>query len=304
MNTVFDPSILFISEEDWQNPEKRDFFLEHLLAHLENITEHHITQIYWTDELEELLWTHPQLPPWRLDRDWQLKIVPILYDLFAKCRIILEDLEEESLCTMQPPLKTRYDVGEIHDSFLKLMHFLLALEENVYFCVGIDNQLSGDKSYEFHSDTHEFILRPVLINKPDEWFKEIDILGNYWPSAYNDDEVAKLKVALEIMARVELGKSATDEFLYKYELTHTFVRSIIRGRPRAKEILYSMAKRLMLHQKAASSDKGLKDEPLRGQSNVRRFRVTGANRIHYSYSGAKKIEFLNYYREGEHDKGL
>ncbi len=93
METIFDPAILFTSEAEWFHEDKRDTFLGHLLDNLTYINNYDITRIYWTDELEEFLWNHPQLPPWRLDRDWKLKIVPTLYKLFSERVILLDDFE-------------------------------------------------------------------------------------------------------------------------------------------------------------------------------------------------------------------
>ena len=39
MNVAFEPSLLFISNEDWLLEEKRDAFLLHLSQHLERIDE-------------------------------------------------------------------------------------------------------------------------------------------------------------------------------------------------------------------------------------------------------------------------
>ncbi len=62
MRTVFDPGNLFVSESDWHDKEKKDIFLLHLLENLDHINEYKITKVYWTDELENLLWDSPQLP--------------------------------------------------------------------------------------------------------------------------------------------------------------------------------------------------------------------------------------------------
>jgi hypothetical protein len=52
------------------------------------------------------------------------------------------------------------------------------------------------------------------------------------------------------------------------------------------------------------SDGGLKDESVRGQTGVRRFRVTGAARIHYQYGDSGRLIFTDYFGEGKHDEGL
>lgn len=124
MKAVFEPEILFISESDWQDPEKRDVFLNHLLETLENINNYKITKVYWTDDLEELLWEHPQLPPWRRDRDWNLQIVPIIYRAFNIAREFIQSDESLSSCLMQPVLNCSCFEGLALSSFLELMHIV------------------------------------------------------------------------------------------------------------------------------------------------------------------------------------
>lgn len=299
MNTIFDPSLLFISKENWYNPEKRDDFLEHLQSHLENITDYHVTQIYWTDDLEEMIWNHPQLPPWRKDRDWSLKIVPMIYELFSKCRVILEDIEADTNCSVTPPLREICN-GEIHEPFIHLLHFIVKLQENVFFAVGTDNRLKNDEKYVFESNSANQKSEPVLINNSDDWLKYIDIMECLWPCSMTKHEISKLRTAINIIAKKELDEA----FVYEFDFSKSFLKEIMKENKYRREILYRIAKRLSLHQKAASSDKSLNDEPVKAQKEIRRFRVSASNRIHYRYLKAKNITFLNYYGEGKHDKGL
>lgn len=302
MNTVFDPLMLFISETDWQDDEKRDAFLKHLLDNLKNISEYNITQVYWTDELENFLWNHPQLPPWRTDRDWKLKIVPVIYNLFDRCRILTEAFDGASAFFAEPPLNLVCSRNEIHDCFTKLVHSLIDQKKKFYFCAGIANRLPDKQHYAFCCECHAYRMNPVLINTSDDWLGHIDLENDYWPLSCNDDEVEKFRKSLNITAKT--GDFSEDEFVYEYEFTEAFIESVIRERKNRRKVLFSISKRLLTDQEQACRDGGLRDEAVKARENERRFRVTRENRIHYSYMEAKKIIFLNYYREGEHDNGL
>ena len=203
MNTVFDPSILFMSTvDDWQNPEKRDEFLKYLLDNLKCITEYRITKIYWTDELEESLWNNPKLPPWRQDIVWKNQIVPqIYYRFYSKCIKRIGNFDETITCEMQPLLKCICSEVEIHNSFLRLMHFLIKRAENVYFCTAIKNRLQGKQSYNFCCDCHSYRLNPLLICSPESWLKYIDVENSYWPASFTDENVKNFKIALKITAK-------------------------------------------------------------------------------------------------------
>ena len=305
MNTIFDPSILFMSTaDDWKNPKKRDEFIKYLLDNLKCITEYCITQVYWTDELEEFLWNHPKLPPWRFDIVWKYQIIPQIYKFFSKCMKRIENFEEAITCAIQPLLSCICSEVEIHNSFLRLMHFLIKQEENVYFCAATKNRLPGNQRYTFYCECHSNRLKPLLICNPESWFNHIDVENSYWPSASTNEEIEKFKVALKITAKRDIAKDIDVMFVYEFEFDKQFIKEIIQEQKYRREILFNMSKRLLLNQNMASRDGGLKDEPVKSKQNVRRFRVTDENRIHYSYSGQKKILFLNYFCEGHHDKGL
>ncbi|RLC03838.1 MAG: hypothetical protein DRI57_28765, partial [Deltaproteobacteria bacterium] len=271
MNTVFDPLMLFISETDWQDDEKRDAFLEHLLDNLENISEYNITQVYWTDELENFLWNHPQLPPWRMDRDWKLKIVPVIYNLFDKCRILTDAFDETFVFSLRPPLKCVCSRIEIHDCFTKLVHSLIGQEERAYFCVGIANQLPDNQHYLFCCDCHAYRMEPVLINTPDDWLRYIDLENEYWPLSCSSDETERFRKSLNIVAKINFPK---DVFIHEYEFTEEFIESVIQERRNRRRVLFSILKRLLMDQEKACRDGGLRDEAVRTKKNERRFRVT------------------------------
>ena len=295
MKAVFEPEIIFISESDWQDSKKRDEFLNHLLDNLENINNYHITRVYWTEDLEGLLWDHPQLPPWRLDRDWKLKLVPTIYKNF-NTREFIESQETLSSCLMQPVLNCSCFEGLALCAFLELMHIVIEREENVYLCLGV-NRIREE--FTFLCDCHSFQVNPVVIAKPIEWLDQIDLTESYWPS--NVDEEGKFKAALQIAFK-KLDKQP----IYEYEFSKSFLRDIIKVQNHRTSIIEWTAKRLTLTKQEAARDSYLQDEELEQKKKEYRFRITqrpSSTRIHYKYVN-KKIKFLRYYDEGEHDDGL
>jgi mRNA-degrading endonuclease YafQ of YafQ-DinJ toxin-antitoxin module len=302
MAIILDPSILFISQQEWQDEEKRDNFLEHFLSHLEAIVNYNIAKIYWTDELEELLINHVTSPPWISDVNWGNKFLPILYRQFYSIKEFLYSEEKLNPCQSTPILKLLLNRPEILDEFLKLVHILIVKEEEVYFGLGIANQLVNSIDYSFFCKCHTQILIPTIVYRPEDWLSCIDLENDYWPR--NKQDICKLEIAIDKTLKERFSKRLT-ESLYNCEWSDSFIEDISKEQNCREEILFSISKRLMLTQKQATNDKGLHDESVMGKRNSeRRFRVTGECRIHYKYPQKNTILFLNYYGQGKHDKGL
>ncbi len=301
MKGLLEPSILFISEEEWRNTVKRDAFLEHFLKHLEIISSYSITQIYWTDELEELLMNHAYSPPWVSDPNWSNQFFPILYKKFNPVKLIIDSELNWSACQSDPIIACPHINAEILERFLELAHFLIDKDEKVYFCINFDKQTADCSTYHFFCNCHDNHLEPIVVINPDDWFNHIDVLSVCWPQDIQD--AFKLRVAIEVVLKNKLFKQAVD-LRYDYELSESFIKDISKETKYRDHILYSLAKRLTLTQGEAVSDKGLSDEPVRGKRGERRFRVSEVCRIHYRYSKTGDLVLLNYYGEGKHDKGL
>lgn len=299
MNSILDPSILFISEDEWRNVTKRDKFLEHFINHLEIINSYSLTKIYWTDALEELLLHHINSQPWVSDTNWRNKFFPVFYNKFTRVRLIIDSESSWNACQSNPMLSCPHIKTEILERFLELAHFLIDKNEKVYFCLSFDKQKINCSTYCFSCNCHDNHLEPISIFAPNDWLDHIDILSVCWPQ--NIQDAFKLRVAIEVVLKNKLFKQTSD--LRSYEFSESFIKDIAKETNYREHILYSLAKRLTLTQVDAVSDKGLSDEPVKGKKGERRFRVSGVCRIHYKYS-KKGILLLNYYGEGEHDKGL
>lgn len=306
MNTILDPSVLFMSDRDWR--ERQEEALCHLQGHLESIGSHGVTRVWWADELEELLWSDPPLP-WRRDGVRNNQIVPQLYALLTNCIEPIDEMEmmEALACMVEPRLKCEcHRGGQILEVFLRLVHCIVGRGKNTYFCIGLDNQSSDH--HTFHCDCHSFRLKPTIIGTPEEWCHYVDVEKNYWPSSYCDEDMLRLRSALDIVARWMCHDG--EVFRYEYEFSRSFIQEIVGESIDRGRVLDSMVRRLLLTQHEASHDGGLHDEPVKGQKDVRRFRVTGKCRIHYTYSGQDAysgktiVSFLEYNPEGKHERGL
>lgn len=291
MNTVLDPTILIIPENDWDEEKNRDEFLEHLRDNLKNIDEYSITKIYWNDNFESYLWTSP---PWRIERDWKNQLVPIIHKLLHKNKIELDLVNDWSSCIVSPSMNICH-IDIINDSFLKLMHEIINKEEEIFLCVGIKNRLPNNRKYTFTCACHSNRLAPELIKKPDEWLNHIDLEDNHWPNTLEESETF-LK-AIEIVRKRDFNNKP---FLYKFSFSKGFIRNIIGINENKKNILDSIVKRLVLTAEEAGRDGSLQNEYLTHQKQYR-FRVTLGYRIQYIFSNDKEIAFLSC---GKHDYGL
>ena len=294
MNTVFDPAILFMSEPDWYDEKTRDELLAHLLDNLKYIDECSIAKIYWNDDFESSLWDSPQKPPWRTQRDWNNQFVPYIYRLLTKNSIELNFVNNLSSCDVSPCMNKCHS-DHVNDCFLKLMHEIINRKEDIFLCLSIKNKLSNNNKYSFTCTCHSNRLVPELINKPGDWLYHIDLENNYWPN--NTKKVKKFLEAIEIVRKRDFGDKP---FLYDYTFSEGFIRDIIGINRNKKNILESIAKRLILTKQEADQDGSLQHEYLKHEKQCR-FRVTLDYRIQYIFSKEKGIEFLNY---GKHDYGL
>ena len=295
MKAVFDPKNLFVSESDWQDPQQRDDFIQHLLDTLDVISHYEITKFYWTDELEKVLWEHPQQPPWRLDRDWRLPIVQVMYKAFSTVREYLQNTQNLGPCCVHPTLDCE-DIGEaVLPAFLELMHMIIDRDESVYFCLGINR---ARDSYRFSCDCHSSSVLPVIVASPEEWLDHVNLIPCHWPQTIH--EIDKLDEILGL----ELKKTGK-KFIYEYEFSAPFIRDIIKAQEHREAIAEYIVRRLTLTKQEAARDPYLQDEYL-AQRDEYRFRVTQkpfSTRIHYHYMDGK-FRFLRYYAQGEHDSGL
>jgi hypothetical protein len=296
-NSLFEPSLMFINQSDWINDEIRDDFLHQLINNLKFIDKYKITKVYWSDEFEVLLWGDPQIPPWRIDRDFKLQLVPIIYNLFNSNIELITPLPHKAEIT--PELEHINET--INNAFLKIVHRTIASNERTYLCIGRKNKHMKELVFHYSCLCHSQVINPIAISDPSEWWSQLHLTENFWPQDTSGESVLLFREAIEITA---LEYFECENFVYEYDFERSFLKSLVDETKNKEEILFSLAKRLSMHQKFASSDKSLNDEPVKGDSDERRFRTSKENRIHYVYPSERKITFTQYYSEGEHDKAF
>jgi hypothetical protein len=298
-NCAFDPAMLFISVADWADEAQRDDFLRHLLDHLSFIDRFGLTRILWTDELESCIWSEPQLPPWRMDRDWNLQLVPVIRRMFHQNLELVTGTDGLTPCNLAPELSSRYGRVDIDSSFRRLMHRLLFEGIEVYLCLSRENH--GSEGIECVCDCHEATLRLTTVATLAAWYGHVDIEAELWPASAFDS--TRLGLAVEMVCRVRFARTP-EAFRYSADWSTDFVRAVSREVRQRREIVDAIAKRLLLTQAQAARDAGLHDEPVRGQRGLRRFRVSRRRRIHYRYARQGLLRFEDYYDDGRHDRGL
>ncbi len=310
MNSVLDPLIFFISDDDWKDDDKRDEFLQHFVDNITTIDKYKVTKIYWTEALDELLYVS-QLPPWRRDRMMNNGLVPIIYRHFGGDEIkeYLNCDHGLGPCDVCPTMQGLPGRAEIDDCFRGIMHQLVARDELVFLALGLANRSVNSGKYVFSCTCHPNQLVPPVIRHPHEWLWHVNLEQQFWPTSACDRN--KFMTAIQIAADTLLisGIAEAAKLKYDYDFDNRFLERISSERNHRGEILRNIAKRLLLTQSDAAMDSSLLDEDVKGGrkragKEVRRFRVSGENRIHYIYPCKGKILFTDYYGAGEHDKGL
>lgn len=303
MNAIFEPSLLFINQSDWEDEDIKDAFLTCLLKHLEYIDEYDICGIIWADELENLLWNIPKMNPW-LQNTWgKNTLVPIILNKLSS-RAVPDTLIGDLPTTVSPDFAHKITQNNAHEFFLKSVETLLVMETAFRLAVGLQNQLPKPQSYTFTSSDNLHSYTPELINQPIDWLKKVDILAFYPKNIAEFDTLFEKGLQLILLRDYPKNEKGEDpEFLHKdYSFSKNFKKEIIEEQDKNLQVLIfkQIVKKLILSPADAGSSKSLQDEPINEQY---RFRVSQVARIHYLLN-KKNIEFINYYGAGKHDVGL
>jgi hypothetical protein len=293
------PSVLFIEPDIWEDEFGRASALQILLDYLDQIELLRIISILWSDELEALLWADPVLPPWRVNRDWKLKLVPVIAKKFQRSRrIIRVPVNEQCDQSHFAPEACLPDVRQdISQAFRRMVHETAAETTSLGFCLNPSH--CAVQPVAFRCSAHGIDSTLRAINSPKGLLSDQNISRAFWESAQ-----IKTSSDIDFLIKVSLdSQPAMGNPKYSVSYSNSFVGEIAVGQNK-REIIEAIANRVSKSEDEARHCHGLYDEPVKGSQGVRRFRVTGVKRIHYQYSGPAKLQFLNYYAEGQHDDGL
>lgn len=295
---IFEPSLVLISDENWNNETYKDAFLKHFLNHLELIDKYDLTKIYWTDELNEILFGSPNEHPW-FQSDLSVPLIVTIHQKFYQLLELIPSFETS--CQVVPSFSVNYQKTIALDEFSKMVHCLIDFEEQTFLCVGIENKLNQPNQYLFPCDCHEAPYAPTLLNQPKDWLQHVDIVEKFYPKNIDEFE-EKMKLAFDF---IKLRDYNDVDLQFDFEFTKTFKKSVLNERTHCQEILEMTTKKLILTPAEARQDTQLRDEYI-NKVDEYRFRVTqrpSSTRIHYTFKN-DVITFLRFYGEGEHDTGL
>jgi len=295
MNAVFDPSLIFISDINWQDSSKQNDFLENLLCHLDIIDRYDICEIYFSNELQQDMFQNPGIHPW-YGSDLSNPIISIIHKFFFS-RLNIVSSHPDS-CHIIPDFSVKEPNNNVFSNFLSLSHSIIDDNNEFFLCLSKNNKLPPDQKYKFSCDCG-YECFPELINTCDDWINSIDVVEKLYPSG-KVDFVEKMNEAIVITQKKLLKGKAS---LYIIKFSNQFMKDVLEEINHREKIIESISKRLTLSNNQARLDNQLQDEYI-SQKKEGRFRVTNSTRIHYKFEDDGSFLFLKYFGEGRHDDGL
>jgi hypothetical protein len=293
IDALLDPQVFVTSDDIWDCKESRALFLDYLDRHLDFIDYIGVAHILWCDEFDARLWTHPQPPPWRKSREWDIRMTQILYrNLTKHCRKL--DISQVYPGKSAPSMHCFCSVS--HDIFLRLVTAVFRNALTPHFCPSVENIEEEDHLFRPDEDTSWTRFKEV--RRPEDWPKKIEPTAMFWPAYRND-----AGLFLKCLQLVALSKDIPPQNLQKHSFTQRFLTDLITT-SRRKRVAEMIVLRLSLSVQEAARDPQLQDEQLAG--GERRFRVSprpSSLRIHYEIQ-KNEIVFLRFFDEGHHDDGL
>ncbi len=292
---LLDPGLFLISDEDWNCADRQISFLDQLNKHLEFIDNVGVALVVWCDELDARLWSNPQMPPWKQNRNYDIQMTMILYTFLTK-HAHRVDIKGNALADALPSLSCCCDNSL--GFFRKLVFTVIQNMLSAYFCPSSANLIAADHQFR-ESLTTDWVSFPV-IRDPLNWPKKISPVQLFWPINRMDRDRF-----IKCIEYTSLANDISPKELQKYQLSGRFIGDIVNA-SRKEKVVEMIICRLSMNLHAASSDPRLQDELL-SDGVSRRFRVTqrpSSLRIHYRFDEDQKIVFTRFYDEGHHDDGL
>ncbi len=291
--SILEPSIISISDDDWSNDTVRDIFLDQLLSTINLIDDLKFSKIAWSTNIDNMIWSSPQQPPWKQDSSWTNVINPILYKISTNNHYFDDDIDD--ICIINPELYSPR--ADIYNEIKKIIPIVSFNKENKNSLIHIGLKNTSPSNHTFTSNKHNQKIQLIAINAKNDYLKQIPIEDIFWPEHNNCDNHERLGKALHII--LERDFSGTKS-IYTFEFDKGFLKKLISTTQDKLKILTTIARRLTLTAVQARGDGAFQEEQIGDQY---RFRVSKSKRIHFS-TNKTHIIFLMYYDEGEHDDGL
>src|SRR5579863_2106950 len=213
------PSLIFISPQAWESDFGRDSALQLLLDYLDEIADLNLTAL-WSDELEALLWSDPVLPPWRIDRDWRVKLVPVIAKRFWAATTVLSTSAACKPSGFQPPGSLRLVRADIDGAFSRLSHQAALELTELLLC--LDGAYDAQPPVSFLCKTCAFDRTVNSVTSPRDLASQPEIADEFWSSAQVISS-ADVDHLLNLVLRWQGGGSSA---YYRTKCTSSFVAAL------------------------------------------------------------------------------
>lgn len=295
MISVFHPSSLFCSSEEWRNPDFQDLFIEHLLEHVKQSREFN-TKIAMSDDLSCYFWNNN---PWNSSDNLSIKNMNLIY---YKMQELFEMVNSppDTICQIVPNIENRCS-EKANLYWLILIHRLLHNEMKSLVIVGVNIEIESDSLDVFcNCHSEEIHDKYSIIKKPLDWYVKIDYMEKCPDKLDVFDE--NFKLTLKMCREQEFGlgqfKTKLDDIVFNEVFKNDFLG--LRELNKKNRIIKSITKLLTLDHHEAGFDAGLREEIINGEFRIR---ISRGERIHYIEENGVKV-FLKYYSSSEHDVGI
>jgi len=294
--SIFHPSSLFCSNNEWNDQEFQDLFMHALLKHIETINKLGI-KVAWSWEFFNCFWNEV---PWFKDVYYKNYLLESIYDVLYNASYFYES-PPENRCQCDTSHLDYELSDQINESWFVLLHRILHNDREAFIVIGIN--LATDKnsiSIECNCTPENFNKEYHLIKDPSQWHLKINYM-DICPTKLDNWDY-KFKLALFICKSQRFGSKEIKHPLNKIEFDSKFKKDFIDvNQEKEKErILIKIAKLLTLNHFEAANDTSIREEKIK---EVYRIRISQAARIHYYEDSDKKI-FLRYYPSSKHDSPL
>jgi hypothetical protein len=293
---------LFIAAENWNVPERQREFLQSLLDLFDCLQEFGGAKLAWCQEMDQLLWGAPQVPPWRMDLCSKNAMIPVIYRRLQQCteyynlssNVCAHFTENQCLGDA-----TRPDADEV---FGRLAHEVI-FEEEITTTVAVSSGalqpgMTLVASCECHGAREIAILRSRR-----DWIMAYRFIERLWPVQRDDASSAKLTRCIQYFVESSDEGNFRRQFVFQPSYANRFLEDVGGAQGDAVAILEALARRLTMQTHETTAHAALGDELLKGSDTVRRLRVSGAARIHYEVND-QRILFTRYYSASQHDDGI
>lgn len=291
MISIFHPSSLFCSSEDWINRDFQDIFTNNLIEHLQRVREFKI-KIAMSSDFESYFWANK---PWNSSDDFYKKK---LYDIYYRMQERFEFFTSppETICQTEPNIQNEFS-EEARRLWLILIHRLLFNKMETLVLIGATIIENMDSVEVFCNCDHERTRdRYTIIKKSQDWYVKIDYMEKCPENIDLWDEDFRLAIK---MCREKFNFADFRTKPEKISFSSNFKNCFLELQEIGKKdkIIKSITKLLTLDHQEARRDSGLQEELINGKFSIR---VSQGDRIHYIENEGGKI-FLEYFPASGHD---